>query len=242
MEDRFKFRVWDKKNNKFLDNKPTNNSFIDMSVTNDGILILDFGHIQKMDGGNVERETGQPIIDERLIITDDTRFVIMQYLGCKDKNNKPAFIGDIIKYYIPSRYYDKEYSNIGTFDDMPMIQTHNVPLECYLKKEIVVLKLYPSILEQDSKNNDLILYASPISEFPNEWIDKEALYEAFGSTKKAWTEDEGDLKYLLEEYDLENEEELYKKVTSFEIIGNIYEHKHLLDNKEKNKANKEDKN
>ena len=101
MQDRYKFKIWDKTEKKFLplDSK-TENTDSWISIDNTGVYL-------------VERDNARDVA----FFTDITEdVIILQCTGLKDKNDKLIYEGDIVKYFCPAEYCSDAYVRSSSHD------------------------------------------------------------------------------------------------------------------------------
>jgi len=93
MNNRFKFRIWHKKQNKFID--PSKYEHLDYYKTTGLCLIDCSGNLRVADypSGNGDNSASSVFTE---INKED--YIIQQYTGCHDSSSKEIYEGDIIKY------------------------------------------------------------------------------------------------------------------------------------------------
>jgi uncharacterized phage protein (TIGR01671 family) len=115
MIDRFKFRVWDKTQKQFIKDDYRDKYVLGM----DGKLYNDYksGYCSSC--------------QELEIVKNEDNFIIQQSIGLQDKNGKPIYEGDILKYKIPR--HDGDYTGIG---EVKYINGCFIVYDVYLMPEI----------------------------------------------------------------------------------------------------------
>lgn len=132
MQDRYKFKIWDKTEKKFLplDSK-TENTDSWISIDNTGVYL-------------VERDNARDVA----FFTDITEdVIILQCTGLKDKNDKLIYEGYIVKYFCPAEYcsdglhkcpecYSGEIGSVHYDEDLAMYEYRSESGECPLTDNI----------------------------------------------------------------------------------------------------------
>jgi uncharacterized phage protein (TIGR01671 family) len=153
------------------------------------------------DEGNKSYELQSKLYEDG---SGEVECITMQYVRLKDKNQQKIYDGDFIRYKHINRRREEFPGPLGGVGY----------LEPFIDEEILLVDNFGTL--------EFSLFYVALE------YDREIVLDEWGMSIDKWLGPEGDLQYLLDEYNFKDEEELLKHL-GCEVIGNCFENPELIE-------------
>lgn len=167
----------------------------------DGITMYPF-NLSDIDAGSIMVLDSSPKSNESWASIKD--LIVMQYVRLKDKNHQKIYDGDFIRYRHINRHREELPGPLGGMGY----------LEPFIDEDIILVDNFGTL--------EFSLFYVTLE------YDRETVLDEWGMLEHDWLKEDGDLQYLLDEYNFKNEEELLKYL-GCEVIGNYFENPELIE-------------